>query len=95
MEYPSIKIWTVKFSKRVIKELKKLPAEVRDNLVALVDDIEKSGPVRGDWWNYSKLSDGSHHCHLNYRYVAVWRVLDNQIRIVEITYAGSRKDAPY
>jgi mRNA-degrading endonuclease RelE of RelBE toxin-antitoxin system len=87
--------WTVSFSKRVFKEIKKLPVIVRSDLEALVDDIEVTGPVRGDWPNYSKLSDGNHHCHLSYSYVAVWRVIDKQIKLVEITYAGNRKDAPY
>ena len=87
--------WTVKFSKRVIKEVKKLPVNMRRNLEALVDDIETRGPVRGDWPNYSKLSDGSHHCHLNYNYVAVWCVLGNEVKLVEVTYVGNRKDAPY
>lgn len=87
--------WTVKTKKKVAKSLQKLPKNVREDLQALVADIMKSGPVRGDWPNYSKLADGSHHCHLNYSYVAVWIVVDNEIRIVEVTYVGSRENAPY
>ena len=64
-------------------------------LQQLTVDIEDTGPVRGDWPNYSKLADGSHHCHLNYSYVAVWRVVENQVRFVEVTYVGSRENAPY
>lgn len=87
--------WTVSFSKRVRKEIKKLPEQIRLNLEALVDDIEVGGPVRGDWPNYSKLSDGSHHCPLSYSYVAVWSMADKQIKLVEVNYVGSRKDASY
>ena len=53
------------------------------------------GPVRGNWPNYSKLADGSHHCHLDYSHVACWRETSQGIQIVEIYYVGSRKDAPY
>ena len=41
------------------------------------------------------ISDGSQHCHLNYDHVACWQVVDKQVRLIEIYYAGSRKDAPY
>jgi hypothetical protein len=40
----------------------------------LVRDIQAAGPVRGDWPNYSKLSNHEHHCHLkkgNPTYVAI------------------------
>lgn len=58
--------WTVKTKKKVAKNLLKLPKNIREELQALVGDIIKGGPVRGDWPNYSKLADGSHHCHLTY-----------------------------
>jgi mRNA-degrading endonuclease RelE of RelBE toxin-antitoxin system len=87
--------WVVSLRKSVIKELKRLPNYVLRDFEALVDDIEVMGPVRGDWPNYSKLSDDRHHCHLNYSYVVVWSVADKQVKLVEVTYVGSRKDAPY
>ena len=77
------------------KMLKKLPAKIREMFQQLAIDIEAAGPVRGDWPNYSKLADGSHHCHLNYSYVAVWRVVANEVKFVEVTYVGSRENAPY
>jgi mRNA-degrading endonuclease RelE of RelBE toxin-antitoxin system len=58
--------WTVQVKKKAAKSLTRLPKPIREALEALVLDIQLSGPVRGDWPNYSKLSDGSHHCHLNY-----------------------------
>jgi mRNA-degrading endonuclease RelE of RelBE toxin-antitoxin system len=87
--------WTVQVKKKTAKDLKKLPKNIQEALEALAADLRFGGPVRGDWANYSKLSDGSHHCHLNYRYVAIWRVIDNNVRIMEVTYVGSRENAPY
>ena len=87
--------WTVKVKKKMAKRLYTLPKNIREALEALVLDIREAGPVRGDWPNYSKLSDGSHHCHLSYRHVAVWTVIDETVRIVEVTYVGSRENAPY
>ena len=87
--------WKVTATAKTQKALKKLPAKIRELFKQLADDIEAAGPVRGDWPNYSKLSNGSHHCHLNYRYVAVWRVVANQVQFVEVTYVGSRENAPY
>ncbi len=95
MTYNNQVSWSVKLTKRTAKSVAKLPKKIRQDLESLIADIQVSGPVRGDWPNYSKLSDGSHHCHLAYAYVAVWEVIDNEIRIVEVTYVGSRKDAPY
>lgn len=44
---------------------------------------------------YSKLTHDRYHCHLNYRFVAVWEVIDDKIQVLEVTYVGSREDAPY
>ena len=82
-------------SGKTVNRLRKLLPKIMELLQQLTVDIEDTGPVRGDWPNYSKLADGSHHCHLNYSYVAVWRVVENQVRFVEVTYVGSRENAPY
>jgi mRNA-degrading endonuclease RelE of RelBE toxin-antitoxin system len=87
--------WTVNVKKQVQKNLKKVPKNIRDNLEALILDLKLTGPVRGDWQNYSKLSGGRHHCHLNYSYVAVWIEEDKELKIIEVTYVGSRENAPY
>ncbi len=58
-------------------------------------DLAKIGPAQPEWANYSKLTNGRYHCHLNYSFVAVWEVIDSEIRIMEVTYVGSREDAPY
>jgi hypothetical protein len=54
--------------------------------------------VRGDWPNYSKLAGGRHHCHLKKgkpTYVAVWEVLDKDIKLIEVQYVGTHEKAPY
>ena len=95
MQYTVTVSWKVGFTKRAAKQAARLKPKLQDTLNALMQEIQEQGPVRGDWPNYSKLSDGSHHCHLNYDHVACWRVVNNQVRLVEVYYAGSRKDAPY
>jgi mRNA-degrading endonuclease RelE of RelBE toxin-antitoxin system len=91
--------WTVSISKRATKQLRKLPEWISETVAMLLRDIEATGPVKGNWPNYSKLSDGSHHCHLNKRgrptYIAIWTVESNQLKLVEVTYVSTREKAPY
>jgi hypothetical protein len=87
--------WTVGATKKAAKQMKRLSPKLQDILKMLIKDIRVSGPVRGDWPNYSKLADGSHHCHLNYSHVACWQVDGGNVKLVEVYYVGSRKDAPY
>lgn len=82
-------------SKKAAKRVRKLPRPVLELFEALLLDLSKIGPVQHEWPNYSKLTHGQFHCHLNYSFVAVWEVVDDKIRILEVTYAGSREDAPY
>jgi hypothetical protein len=89
--------WTVTFPGKVRKQCDRLPEKIRGLLFLLACDIEDSGPVRGDWPNYSKLGDNRHHCHLikgRPTYVAVW-VEDRRTVSVEIVYAGTHEKAPY
>ncbi|OGV64922.1 MAG: cytotoxic translational repressor of toxin-antitoxin stability system [Lentisphaerae bacterium RIFOXYB12_FULL_65_16] len=90
--------WTVTIRTRALKQVRDLPEPVRQALVALVREIEEAGPVRGNWPNYSALPHARHHCHLKKgkpTYVAVWAVRDREIRLVEVTYAGTHGKAPY
>lgn len=90
--------WTVKLSRAAEKQKAKLSKPLRQTLYALVADIESGGPIRGDWPNYGKLSDGKYHCHLkkgNPTYVAVWEVKDKKIKLVEGQYIGTHEKAPY
>lgn len=90
--------WIVEFTNRARKQKGKLPIRVQEALYQLVKEIEGLGPVRGDWPNYSKLSDGRHHCHLKKgkpTYVAVWWSDAGRIKVVEVVYVGSHEKAPY
>jgi mRNA-degrading endonuclease RelE of RelBE toxin-antitoxin system len=87
--------WTVNITKKARKSAAKMTEKLQSKLDALVAEIQVLGPVRGNWPNYSKLADGSHHCHLDYSHVACWSETDKKIQIVEVYYAGSRKNAPY
>ncbi len=80
------------------KQITRLPKPVKASLVALMKEIESYGPVRGNWPNYSRLSDDRHHCHLKKgqpTYVAIWEVKDKSVRLVEVVYAGTHEKAPY
>jgi mRNA-degrading endonuclease RelE of RelBE toxin-antitoxin system len=90
--------WTVSFTRKASKQVDNIPKQVRSILTALVHEIGKKGPVRGDWPNYGKLAHEKHHCHLKKgrpTYVAVWEESDRGIRLVEITYVGTHEKAPY
>jgi mRNA-degrading endonuclease RelE of RelBE toxin-antitoxin system len=90
--------WTVEFTSKAKKQTDKLPTRVREALFQLIREIQDSGPVRGDWPNYSKLSNSEHHCHIKKgqpTYVAVWREDKGRIRFVEVIYAGTHEKAPY
>ena len=89
--------WTVIFTAKALKQKGQLPGKIRELLFQLAKDVEASGPVRGDWPNYSKLGRNRHHCHLKKghpTYVAVWTE-DRSTITVEITYAGTHERAPY
>lgn len=90
--------WTVTYSNKAGKQYNKLPQSVRAVIDLLISEIRVSGPVRGNWKNYSKLSDKQHHCHVkNGRptFVVVWEEQDNSIKLVEVIYAGTHEKAPY
>lgn len=87
--------WKVTLTKKAAKQQLKLPENIRLILKALVLEIGQVGPVRGNWRNYGKLTDG-HHCHLKAgkpTYVACWR--ESGKKEVEIYYAGTHEKAPY
>jgi mRNA-degrading endonuclease RelE of RelBE toxin-antitoxin system len=87
--------WNVRIHKQAEKRARKLPANVRILFGTLLRDLSLDGPIQPEWPNYSKLTHGRYHCHLNYSFVTVWEVVDKEIRILEVTYVGSREDAPY
>ena len=84
----------IKVKKKLERQIKKLPLNVRKVLFVLLEEITQLGPKRTNWKNYSKLGNKEHHCHLKYRYVACWKETENKI-IIEVYYVGSREKAPY
>ena len=93
-------LWEVTFSGKARKQVGKLPEHIRDRAYALQLDIQNNGPVLTSWRNYGLIVGGKdvHHCHLNSahpRYVAVWKVIDREVRIVEIRYTGPHGSVDY
>ena len=91
-------IWTVQIMRRALKQVDRLPVKVRESLADLIRDMELHGPVRGNWPNYSRLSENRHHCHIKKgqpTYVTIWEVTDKGIKLIEVTYAGTHEKAPY
>jgi len=85
-------------SRQATKRLGRLPSAVKKSLIALIREIEIDGPVRGNWPNYGPLGKDRHHCHLKKgrpTFVAIWEVFDKDIKVVEVTYAGTHERAPY
>jgi mRNA-degrading endonuclease RelE of RelBE toxin-antitoxin system len=95
MHYIAIMKWEVSHSKKSAKQIKQLPEKIFDALMTLEAEIEISGPIRGNWPNYSKLGKDQYHCHLSYKYVACWKVIDKRVQLVEVYYVGGRENAPY
>jgi mRNA-degrading endonuclease RelE of RelBE toxin-antitoxin system len=93
-------LWKVSFSGKAEKQINKLPVEIRDRVYALKLEMERKGPEQTTWRNYGLIVGGKdvHHCHLNSgrpRYVAVWKVLDREVCIIEIRYAGTHGGVNY
>jgi mRNA-degrading endonuclease RelE of RelBE toxin-antitoxin system len=90
--------WTVIYSRKAEKQYNGLPSAIQDRLDFLTAEIEQTGPVRGNWKNYSKLTNRRHHCHIKTgkpTYVAVWEETDESIKLIEVIYAGTHEKAPY
>ena len=89
--------WIVALTNKADKQAEKLPTIIRITLQTLMDEIAISGPVRGDWPNYSKLDGNRHHYHLKKgksTYVAVWTA-EKKTVTVEIVYVVTHEKAPY
>ncbi len=90
--------WTVIFSSKAAKQRRLLPDKVRALLDLLSKEMELNGPIRKNWRHFGRLTKTDYHCHLKKgrpTYVACWRVEDNEVKIIEVYYAGSHEKAPY
>ena len=86
--------YIVKISKQADKTITKAPRAIQQKFALLIDDLERYGPMRKDWPNFSPLGNDFYHCHLSYSWVEVWKNKKGTI-LVEVEYAGSREKAPY
>jgi hypothetical protein len=92
--------WKVNFSSKAEKQATQLPDDMRGVLKLLWLSLEQSGPVQNSWRNYGKIEGGKdvHHAHLNNnhpRYVAVWKVMSREERIIKIQYVGPHGSVNY
>jgi len=87
-------MYKVTITKKAIKGIEKMPQQIQEKMAILIKDLNKKGPYRNEWPNYSKLSDNLYHCHLSYKWIACWKYENNTI-LIEVYYAGSRENAPY
>ncbi len=86
-------MYEVIVKKKILKIIKKMPENIQKIMVNLVEDLRSNGPIRSEWPNFSKLGKDHYHCHLSNKCVACWSGKKNSI-IIEVTYAGSRENAP-
>ncbi len=95
--------WKIIIQPKVGKQLRKLPERVSlvTNLLC-ADLADKGAYPRKQWSNYGKLHGkkgvDERHCHLNKghpTYVACWRILNKQKRMIEVYYVGTHEKAPY
>ena len=95
--------WQVSFTNQSRKQKENLPNEIQKLLMVLITELEWEGPEQAEWRNYGKLlgkgkNQDYRHCHLNSgkpRYVAVWKVIDMQVQIMEVKYVGTHENADY
>lgn len=93
--------WQVDFTRKAEKQALALPQAIYDTLGVLKREIEYEGPVQAEWHHYGVLKGKKgeyHHCHLNKgkpRYVAVWEVIKNTVRLVEIRFVGTHEAVNY
>jgi mRNA-degrading endonuclease RelE of RelBE toxin-antitoxin system len=93
--------WSVGLSSKARKQKGKLPPDISALFLALLTELGLKGPTQPSWPHYGKLAgrkEETHHCHLNKTkpvYVAVWKVLNKRIKLMEVQYVGTHENAPY
>jgi hypothetical protein len=94
--------WEVRITGKARKQVEKLPPGMAEQLKALLLDLRGNGPEAKSWPHSGPLKGkkepGWYHCHLNKgkpRYVAIWQVIDNVARLMEVRYAGTHENAKY
>ena len=93
-------LWSVRFTGKARKQKQKLPKTISSALDLLWGELERDGPERRNWPHYGLIAGKKdmHHCHLNKNrpcYVAVWKVTDRDVKLMEIRYVGTHENANY
>ena len=80
---------------KILKAARLMPIKEQMLFAKLVKDLAEKGPVLPHWPNYKKLANtNTYHCHLSYHWAACWIETLKGIEL-EVTYVGSRENAPY
>jgi hypothetical protein len=87
-------MYKVIIKKSAIKGIEKMPQIAQLAMGNLIQDLRELGPILKNWSNFSKLGKNKYHCHLTYKWVACWEIIENKV-LIEVYYAGSRENAPY
>ncbi len=87
-------MYKVIIKKSAYKGINKMPKLAQLTMGNLILDLQEFGPILKSWSNFSKIGKNKYHCHLTYKWVACWELIENTITI-EVYYAGSRENAPY
>ncbi|HAY21919.1 MAG TPA: cytotoxic translational repressor of toxin-antitoxin stability system [Desulfobacterales bacterium] len=93
-------IWNVRLSAKARRNIIKIPLGVRETFQILLADLEYTGPIKSNWPHFGKISgwNSCYHCHLQKgrpTYVAVWRVVSQSEKLVEVMYVGTHEKARY
>ena len=85
---------------RGVRHIKNIPTKAREAAYTLVRELKFYGSYRANWKNYGKFKGAKDrfHCHINSgkpRYVACWKIIDREERILEVYYVGTHEKAPY
>lgn len=93
-------MWQVQITKKVLKQIDKLPLEIQMDFSILIESLRSHGPMLPKWKNFGKLKGYGlrFHCHIKSgrpTYVVCWEVIDKNVRILEVYYVGTHENTPY
>ncbi len=78
----------------MLRRIQRLPDTVQRRVANLVEDLLACGPIRNERPNSRKSELDKFHGHLARDCVVCWTYKKDS-QVIEVYYAGSRKNAPY